>query len=102
MPIVTSSSSTEILVSNTILQLRKRGLLGERADARNGAGNMEDEMNLKHLRVPESELMLGKTKTKKHHGQKVCQRDIGATGKKNRKQKTSQWPKLEHLSDKIN
>ena len=39
----TSTPSTEILVSNTILQQKETGLLGEMGGSRTGTGNTQDE-----------------------------------------------------------
>ena len=41
IPIVTSTPNTQILVFNTILQRKVPGLLGEMADSRTWAGNMQ-------------------------------------------------------------
>lgn len=42
-PVATSTSSTQILVSKIILQQKEPGLLGEVADSRTGAGNIQHE-----------------------------------------------------------
>ena len=42
-PIATSTPASQVLVSNTILQSKEPGLLGDKADCRTGARNTEEE-----------------------------------------------------------
>ena len=61
-------ASSQILVSNTILHEEKPGILGEMADSRTGAGNIQDEPG-ESKEVPQVKRM------------GACPRDKGANGK---------------------
>ena len=75
-PILAGTPNAQILVSNTILQLKKPELFGEMIANRAGAANMQDEMSLEHLDMLE-ERMCSKKK-KKASKNAACPGNTGA------------------------